>query len=184
MYSLIGTSPCERNGDSRRSCGCSILRALLPAADRGGGSNGLFTGRFDPSLGHLRGFGGYTRLAKDAGAWQWETAVNYRSPGFEVNDIAFLSRADYVWMNFNGLRIWNTPTKHYRNLIAIVGAQQQLNFDRDLTARDVHAYVGGQLPNYWNLSGFVIWNTAVDDDRRTRGGPVVRVPGSLYYPST
>jgi len=182
-YSLIGNFAVSNvTGDS-----AAILRLQRSSAryfqrpDRGGGSNGLFTSRFDPSLGHLRGFGGYTRLAKDAGPWQWETAVNYRSPGFEVNDLAFLSRADYVWMNANGLRIWNTPTRHYRNLVAIGGAQQQVNFDRDLTNRDLHAYLGGQLPNYWNVSGFVIWNMASDDDRRTRGGPVVRVPGSLNY---
>ncbi|MFL5381601.1 MAG: DUF5916 domain-containing protein [Longimicrobiaceae bacterium] len=182
-YSLIGNFAVSNvHGDS-----AAILRLQRSSAryfqrpDRGEGSNSVFTSRFDPGMRSLRGFGGYARLAKDAGPWQWETAVNYRSPGFEVNDIAFLSRADYVWMNFNGLRIWNTPTKHYRSLVAIVGSQQQLNFDRDLTSRDVHAYLGGQLPNYWNLSGFVIWNTAADDDRRTRGGPVVRVPGSLNY---
>jgi hypothetical protein len=182
MYTLIGNFAVSNvNGDS-----AAILRLQRSSAryfqrpDRGEGSNGLFTSRFDPGLETLRGFGGYTRLAKDVGDWQWETAVNYRSPGFEVNDIAFLSQADYVWMNFNGLRIWNKPTKHYRNLVAILGAQQQLNFDRDLTSRNLHAYLGGQLPNYWNLSGFVIWNTAADDDRRTRGGPVVRVPGSWY----
>jgi hypothetical protein len=77
--------------------------------------------------------------------------------------------------------VWNKPTKHYRNLAAVLGTQQQLNFDRDLTSRNVHAYLGGQLANYWNASGFAIWNTAADDDRRTRGGPVVRVPGNWFY---
>jgi hypothetical protein len=182
-YSLIGNFAVSSvSGDST-----AILRLQQSSAryfqrpDRGDGSNGLFTSAFDPGLTALRGFGGYTRLAKDAGDWQWETAVNYRSPGFEVNDIAFLSRADYVWMHFNGLRIWNKPTPHYRNLVAILGSQQQLNFDRDLTSRDFHAYLGGQLPNYWNLSSFAIVKTAANDDRRTRGGPVERVPSSQYY---
>jgi hypothetical protein len=182
-YSLIGNvAVSDVNGDS-----AAILRLQRSSAryfqrpDRGEGSNGLFSSRLDPSLRSLRGFGGYTRLAKDVGDWEFETAVNYRSPGFEVNDIAFLSQADYVWMNANGLRVWNKPTKHYRNLVAILGSQQQFNFDHDLTARDLHAYLGGQLPNYWNVSGFVIWNTAVNDDRRTRGGPVVRVPGNVNY---
>ncbi|HKP77462.1 MAG TPA: DUF5916 domain-containing protein [Longimicrobiaceae bacterium] len=182
-YSLIGNFAVSNvNGDS-----AAILRLQQSSAryfqrpDRGEGSNGLFTSRFDRSLEHLRGFGGYARLAKDAGPWQWETAVNYRSPGFEVNDLAFLSQADYVWMNFNGLRIWNKPTRHYRDLVAIVGTQQQYNFDRDLTSRNVHGYLGSQLANYWNVSGFVIWNTAANDDRRLRGGPVVRVPASVNY---
>jgi hypothetical protein len=182
-YSLIGNFAVSNvNGDS-----AAIVRLQQSSAryfqrpDRGEGSNGVFTSRFDPGLRTLRGFGGYTRLARDVGDWQWETAVNYRSPGFEVNDLAFLSQADYVWMNANAVRIWNKPTRRYRNLVAIVGAQQKFNFDRDLTGRDLHAYLGGQLPNYWNLSGFVIRNTAVDDDRRTRGGAVVRVPSSMYY---
>jgi hypothetical protein len=182
-YSWIGNFAVSNvDGDST-----AILRLERSSAryfqrpDRGEGSNGLFTSRYDPGLGQLRGFGGYSRLAKDAGAWQFETAVNYRSPGFEVNDIAFLSRADYIWMNANGLRIWNKPTRHYRNLVAILGAQQEFNFDHDLTSRNVHAYLGGQLPNYWNISSFVIHNTAANDDRRTRGGPVVRVPSNQYY---
>ena len=172
----------EVGGDS-----ASILRLQRSPAryfqrpDRGRGSNGLFSGRYQPGATSLRGLGGYTRLAKDDGAWRFETMVDFRSPGFEVNDLGFMPLADYVWMNANGLRVWNTPTRHYRNLVAVVGSQQQVNFDGDLTGRDFHAYLGGQLPNYWNVSGFVIWNTALSDDRLTRGGPVVRVPGNVSY---
>ena len=182
-WSLIGNvAVSEVGGDS-----ASILRLQRSSAryfqrpDRGNGSNGLFSNRFDPGATSLRGFGGYARLAKDAGPWQFETAVDYRSPGFEVNDLGFLPRADYVWMNANLLRVWNKPTAHYRSLVAILGSQQQVNFDGDLTGRDVHAYLGGQLPNYWNVNGFVILNTALSDDRLTRGGPVVRTPSDLTW---
>ncbi|HEX8906863.1 MAG TPA: DUF5916 domain-containing protein, partial [Longimicrobiaceae bacterium] len=182
-WSLIGNFVVsEVGGDS-----ASILRLQRSSAryfqrpDRGQGSNGLFSDRFEPGLTSLRGFGGYARLAKDSGPWQFETAVDYRSPGFEVNDLGALPRADYIWMNANLLRLWNKPTKHYRNFVAIVGSQQQINFDRDLTGRDFHAYLGGQLPNYWNVSSFVIWNTALSDDRLTRGGPVVRTPSDVTW---
>ncbi|HEX6748016.1 MAG TPA: DUF5916 domain-containing protein [Longimicrobium sp.] len=182
-WSLIGNFVVsEVGGDS-----ASMLRLQRSSAryfqrpDRGEGSNGLFTSRFEPGLTSLRGFGGYARLARDSGPWQFETAVDYRSPGFEVNDLGFLPRADYVWMNANLLRVWNKPTRQYRNLVAIVGSQQQVNFDRDLTGRDFHAYLGSQLANYWNVSSFVIWNTALDDDRLTRGGPVVRRPSDVTY---
>jgi hypothetical protein len=66
-------------------------------------------------------------------------------------------------------------------MAVLAGSQQQLNFDGDLTSRDVHAYVGGQLANYWNVAGFVIYNTAASDDRLTRGGAVVRTPASVLY---
>ncbi|MEO8622722.1 MAG: DUF5916 domain-containing protein, partial [bacterium] len=66
--------------------------------DRHETTDGLFDVRYDPARTTLRGYGLYARLAKDNGDWLWETAQNWRSPGFEVNDLAFLNRADYKWM--------------------------------------------------------------------------------------
>src|SRR5690606_29518025 len=53
--------------------------------DRDAGSNGLFSSAYDPDATALRGYALYARLTKAAGDWLWETAVNLRSPGFEVN---------------------------------------------------------------------------------------------------
>ncbi|HEV3051330.1 MAG TPA: DUF5916 domain-containing protein, partial [Longimicrobium sp.] len=64
--------------------------------DRTPGGNGLFSDAYDPALGALRGYSGYSRLAKQSGSLLWETAVNVRSPGFEVNDMAFQQQADFV----------------------------------------------------------------------------------------
>ena len=66
--------------------------------DRQSTSDGLFDTRYDPTRTSLRGYGFYGRLAKESGDWLWETAQNWRSPGFEVNDIAALGRTDYKWM--------------------------------------------------------------------------------------
>lgn len=144
--------------------------------DRGHGSNGLFTDRFDPDLTSMRGWGAYGRVAKDAGPWQWEAALNARSPGFENNDYAFLTRTDFVWMNANVARQWTTPTSWYRSIWSTIGAQQQFNFDGDLTDRQVHGYVNVETPFYWNIGGFAIFRPEVFDDRMTRGGPVVKRP--------
>ncbi|HEU4558215.1 MAG TPA: DUF5916 domain-containing protein [Longimicrobium sp.] len=144
--------------------------------DRTSGGNGIFSDLLDPGATALRGYGGYLRMAKDAGEWQWETAVNYRSPGFEVNDVAFLNRADYIWTLANVLRAWQKPTALYRNWTAIVGGQQQWNFDGDRTAAQLHGFFGGQLANYWNLAFYTELYPEVTDDRLTRGGPAVRQP--------
>jgi hypothetical protein len=148
---------------------------------RNAGSNGFFTSSYDPSLTAMRGYGGYARLAKDAGPWQWESMVNYRSPGFEVNDMAFLTRADYVWMNANLLRGWSKPTRWYRSAVAIVGAQQQHNYSGDLTDRQFHVYGEMQLPNLWFLNAFAIVRPEAYDDRLLRGGATVRKPGIHAY---
>jgi hypothetical protein len=146
--------------------------------DRGAHGNGLLSNAYDPAATALRGLGGYARLSKDQGKLQWETAVNFRSPGFETNDLAYLTRADYVWMNGNVMGYFSQPTRWYRTLTLIGGAQQQYSFQGDRTDRQFQLYAGGQLRNYWYFNSFVIYKPDFMDDRATRGGPVV--PGSGY----
>jgi hypothetical protein len=148
--------------------------------DRVSGGNGIFSDLYDTQATGMRGFGGYTRASKESGDWRWETAVNYRSPGFEVNDIAFLTRADYVWMNANVLRQWTKPGAWYRSAAWIGGGQQQYNFDGDKTDLQYHSYGEAQLRNYWNVSLYGHARPEVDDDRLTRGGAVVRRASSWY----
>ncbi|HUP02192.1 MAG TPA: DUF5916 domain-containing protein [Gemmatimonadota bacterium] len=149
--------------------------------DRDHGSNGLFTDRFDPTLDAIRGYGLYARVAKDAGAWRWESQVNVRSPGFENNDIAFLTRTDYVYMLGNLQRRWTAPTSLYRYFQWNVGAQQQFNYDGDLTSRQFHGSLFTVTPFYWEASVFGLVRPSTLDDRLTRGGPVVRAPAHGYH---
>jgi hypothetical protein len=148
--------------------------------DRRVTSDGIFGARYDTLATSLRGYGLYTRLAKENGNWLWETAQNWRSPGFEVNDAAYLSRADYKWMNANIARQWTTPGRWYRSIIAIAGGQQQFNYDGIRTDLQVQAYYGMEFLNYWNLRTFVIHHPTVDDDRLTRGGPIVKRAGYTF----
>ena len=145
--------------------------------DRVSGGNGLFSDELDLSATALRGYGGYLRMAKDAGAWRWEGAVNYRSPGFEVNDASFLTRADFVWTLANIAYNWTKPTRYYRDWFMILGGQHETNYDGDRTAAQLHAFAGGQLANYWNVAFYTEIYPESFDDRATRGGPVVRRAG-------
>ena len=145
--------------------------------DRKASGDGLFSARFDTTATELRGYGYYARLGKDNGNWLWEAANNVRSPGFEVNDLAFLNRADYDWMNADLARQWTVPGSWYRNIIVISGGQQQFDYDGLLTDRQAQIFSSVQLLNYWSLFGFFITHPVVYDDRATRGGPVVRGHG-------
>ncbi len=148
--------------------------------DREAGGNGFLSDRYDPDATNLRGMGGYARVGKDAGNWLWEGAVNWRTPGFESNDLAFNTRADYVWGNFNVARSLNRPTSLYRNYFVVAGTQREYNFDGNRTDWQMHGGAFGQLRNYWQLNAFVIRRTENDDDRLLRGGPVVRSPGFWF----
>ena len=134
-------------------------------------TDGLFSTEFDPNRRNLYGYGFYSRLAKETGDWLWETTQNWRSPGFEANDLGVLSRADYKWMLVNVFRQWTTPGSWYRNLYTIWGGQQQWNYEGDRNEMDYHAWVQATFKNYMNFSTFVLLHPSTYDERLTRGGP-------------
>ncbi len=145
--------------------------------DRKTHSDGLFSFRYDTTATSMQGYALYTRLAKQSGNWLWETAQNWRSPGFEVNDIGYLDRTDYKWMNFNLARQWTTPGRWYRNMMVIGGGQQQFNYDGDKTDFEAQLFYALQFLNYWNVRTFTIYRPSLYDDQLTRGGPVEKRNG-------
>jgi hypothetical protein len=136
-------------------------------------TDGLFSTVYDPLRRNLYGYGFYARLAKETGNWLWETTQNWRSPGFEANDLGVLGRADYKWMNANIFRQWTTPGPWYRNLYTIWGAQQQVNYEGDRNDMDYHVWWQATFKNYMNMSWFVLLHPSTYDERLTRGGPTV-----------
>jgi hypothetical protein len=144
-------------------------------------TDGLFSTRYDPSRRNLYGYGFYTRLAKNTGDWLWETHQNWRSPGFENNDVGVVTRTDYKWMQGNIFRQWTTPGKWYRQAYTIWGAAQQVNYEGARTDMDYHVWGSATFKNYMNLSGFTIRHPSTYDDRLTRGGPtVIRYGYNMY----
>ena len=144
-------------------------------------TDGLFSTTFDPNRRNLYGYGFYSRLAKETGNWLWEATQNWRSPGFEANDVGVLNRADYKFTLFNVFRQWTTPGSWYRNVYTIWGSQQQYNFDGDRNDLDYHAWGQVTFKNYMNWDGFVILHPSYYDERLTRGGPTVIHYGYNLY---
>jgi hypothetical protein len=165
----------------------AIRRAQISSAryyqriGRDESSDGLFDTDYDPTRTSLSGYGFYARLAKETGNWLFETTQNWRSPGFENNDMGVLNRADYKWMLANVARQWTTPGKWYRSIWTSAGAQQQFNYEGDRTDIDYHANVSTTLKNYWNLGVFNIYHPSYQDERLTRGGPTVKHYGYNMY---
>jgi hypothetical protein len=145
--------------------------------DRKNPAGGLFSDRYDTTMTSLRGWGGYLRLGKDNGDWLWETATNIRSPGFEVNDLAFQRRADYEYFSANVGRQWTHPHSWYRNIYTTIGTQRQYNADGDLTMVQYHAFIGMELPNFWHVQTFVLHRPTTLSDQIARGGPVFEQRG-------
>jgi hypothetical protein len=149
--------------------------------DREVTSDGLFSTRYDTTATSMRGYGLYTRLAKENGNWIWELQQNWRSPGFEVNDLSIIDRVDYRWMNANLARQWVTPGRFYRTAFLSYGGQMQYNYDGDRTDLEQYAFNSIEFNNYWVMRAY--WSRSHDvlDDRLSRGGPVLGTVGYDYY---
>ena len=132
---------------------------------------------YDPARTKLSGSAEQVMIAKIGGGIT-RFNFNYRalSPGFEVNDVGYLNRADLQtqsgWFAFQ----YNKPTRFYR--------MARLNFNQwqGWTAAGLRTDLGGnvnyhvQLPTQWWIHTGVSGNNLVAtyDDRLARGGPAVR----------
>jgi uncharacterized protein DUF5916/cellulose/xylan binding protein with CBM9 domain len=107
----------------------------------------------------------------------WETSYLRRSPGFEINDLGFLRRADQQsWNNWFGLH-FNTPTKMYQR------ANWNFNWWQYWSARglpqerafNTNSHI--QLQNRWwvHVGGTIGQLGTTYCDRCMRGGPALRV---------
>src|SRR5512143_102416 len=182
MYTLRAQGAITNvSGDSREI----LLRQQSSARyfqrpDRGSGSSGFLSSRFDSSATALRGAGGYARVAKETGDWFGEMGLNTRTPGYETNDYAFQQRADYIWYNANIGRTWTKPTSWYRSIYTVTGGQTQNNYEGDRTQRQLHTYFSETTPQFWNVSTFFIYRPTVIDDRQLRGGPAIKTPTGRF----
>jgi Domain of unknown function (DUF5916) len=140
-----------------------------------------------PDAGHLKldedatslsGFaGGYT-LAKEKGAWQGGVTGNFRSPGFEVNDLGFMRDADQMLnVAFVGYNRF-TPGKTFRNWNVYSNAWQANTFGWETVGRAVNLNGYGQLKSYWGVYGGVQHDFEALSPGALRGGPAIVRPGS------
>ncbi|HEV8214915.1 MAG TPA: DUF5916 domain-containing protein [Gemmatimonadaceae bacterium] len=142
--------------------------------DRGGGSGGFFSNGLDSAATSLRGGGVYARAAKETGFTFGEVSFDTRTPGYESNDYAFQTRADYIFTSSNFGLNWTTPTRWYHGMAALVGGQFIRNYEGDLTQVDYHIFAQATTPQFWNIHAFAIDFPSVIDDKQLRGGPAVR----------
>lgn len=137
---------------------------------------------YDSTRTSLSGWTAQTSLSKQGGGiTRFNASAWYMTPGFEINDVGFRTRADEMGGSFwLGLR----PTKP-------VGAFRQggLNFNGWGTANtsglrlsnggNVNGW--GELRNFWQTNFGVGANNigGAYSDRDSRGGPVVYMPARL-----
>ena len=131
----------------------------------------------------LSGYAGQLKFGKYSGGHtRFETSLVQQSPGFEVNDLGFLRRADVRdWSTWAALT-WQNATKVYR--WAQVNGNHWETWNTSGTrlqnALNFNGHMG--LLNNWDvhLGGTIDRLSASYCDRCTRGGPVLRGSRGFY----
>ncbi len=126
----------------------------------------------------LSGHGGKIGIGEYGGNVKFLTAVTWKSPGLELNDVGYLREADRVFQLFwVGYRTYQ-PVFVFRQINVNLNEWTQWNFGRELLAAGGNVNMNTTLTNYWSVaSGFNLSLpalTTVD----LRGGPAMRYPGS------
>ena len=131
---------------------------------------------YDPTRTSLWGDAEEIQAGKVSGMWRFETSYQRRSPGFEVNDLGFLRRADQQsWSTWTQLRFMK-PTKVYRQIFWNANWWQYWTADGLPQERAFNTNAHSELANRWWLhAGGTLGQVGTTFcDRCARGGPALR----------
>jgi hypothetical protein len=126
----------------------------------------------------LSGHAGSLRLGKRGGKhWRFESGAAWRSPGFEINDLGFMRRADEVnqfsWAQYS----IRNPFSIFRGLW--VNGNQWLDWDFGGARLNEQANLNfsANLKNYWNFGAGTTRLWERQSNTVLRGGPSALLPG-------
>jgi hypothetical protein len=130
----------------------------------------------DSAATSVSGYYGMADLNKQAGSWQVKLAGAVISPGFEVNDVGFQSRADRIILDTQ-LRYQQTvPGRVFRSWNVRGGPDAIWNFGGDRVYNEINVLSDWTLLNFWEGVTQLRYDPEAVDDRLTRGGPLATLP--------
>jgi uncharacterized protein DUF5916/cellulose/xylan binding protein with CBM9 domain len=135
----------------------------------------------DSSRTGLSGYAGRVSLNKQKGNWMFNSAVGVVSPGFEVNDLGFQSRADQINMHLMFGHKWTQPSRLIRNWRLNLATFRSYDFGGDRTWDGYFLTGLFELNNFSAGKWYLAYNPESWSDRRTRGGPLTLNPSGVEW---
>jgi hypothetical protein len=130
---------------------------------------------YDATRTAMNGYGGSVSISKIAGQRiVFSSNMGFKSPGFEINDVGFMQRADQRSMS-NWLQVrYDKPTQKWlRSFRYNLNQWAGWNYDGDRLFSGINVNAHAVFKNNWGTGtgGNINWQPF--DDRATRGGPGV-----------
>jgi hypothetical protein len=135
---------------------------------------------YNPLRTSLNGHSGALSIGKISGKYtRFNTWLGYKSPGFDINDLGFQSRADEMGLS-NWFQIRSDTPNSWRNSLNVNFNQWMgWNFDGDLRYSGGNINSHATLKNFWSFGGGINYGLRGFADRLTRGGPGGYVNGNI-----
>ena len=132
---------------------------------------------FDPSRTSLAGYSATAALSRLRGQWTYAVAGVAQSPGFEINDIGYLRRADEASVEASVTHTRSNPGGPFRSVVATLYQSGGWTFGGERTLLRVAPQVTAQLQNLWSGSLGAGFYAPALDVAALRGGPGLRTDG-------
>jgi hypothetical protein len=124
----------------------------------------------------LTGYAGRIVLNKQKGNSFVNSAFGFITPGFDVNDLGFLYRADVINWHVGGGYYWSDPTDIYRYLELAAAIFQNYDFGGNKTGEGIFHVGTWQFRNYYSVNWDAAYYPETFNNTRTRGGPLTLNP--------
>jgi hypothetical protein len=131
---------------------------------------------FDPSLTSLTGYDAAASLIYIGNPFYGSAQIAQTTPGYESNDLGFMSRGDLRSAVAAVGRRWNGLSGFVRDGRVTMHGMHARNFGGDALYHRLGVEGSATLQSLWFLTGSAALKPAVFSDHRTRGGPLLRVP--------
>ncbi len=131
----------------------------------------------DSAATSMKGYSVGVALGRQAGEhWRGELAVAATSPDFEVNDLGFQTRTDRRDVALNLTYVENRPGSFFRNYSITGLTRWEHNYDNQRILGINALYADFRHLDYWGVGLNYRYQATSNDDRSTRGGPLIERP--------
>lgn len=128
----------------------------------------------------LSGSGGRIQFLKAGkGRFQFLTALLWKTPGFEINDLGYQTEADQLLEVFwIGYRLYE-PKSFYRQVNINFNQYSAWNFAGNhlMDGGNINGYIN--FKNYWQANGGIEVAFNQLSNSALRGGPLMKMPGTI-----
>ena len=132
---------------------------------------------YDPTRTSLSGVTGSLFFSKETGKhWLYSSQVGFESPGLELNDLGRISTADGKNAGAQLTYRETTPGRAYRSYFLSLDQENEWNFDGERQFGTIRGDAGMTLRNFWDLNLTAWHDFRGQDERLTRGGPLMGTP--------